>query len=75
MKKSIFKRVLCFIMSLAMVITMSSFQEMGQVIAKAADVTYKLYFELPEGTACTDWCVNAWTDVAVTGDSENAFRP
>lgn len=47
--------------------------------AKAAD-SVKLYFELPEGTSVTDWCVNVWapaeSSVLVTeGDSENAFRP
>ena len=75
MKKSIFKRVLCFMLSLVMVLTMSSIQNVGQVIAKAEEVTYKLYFQLPDGTKCTDWCVNAWDNVTVTGDSEHVFRP
>lgn len=39
MKKSIFKRVLCFMLSLVMVLTMSSIQNVGQVIAKAEEVT------------------------------------
>ncbi len=41
---------------------------------KAKSIT--LYFELPESTSVTDWCVNVWgTSIAVTGDSGNAFRP
>ena len=75
MKKSIFKRVLSFVLVIAMVFSMSSFDKLGQIIVSASETTYKLYFELPEGTGVTDWCVNAWSDVTVNGDSEHSFRP
>ena len=75
MKKSIFKRILCFMLSLVMVLTMSSIQNVGQVIAKAAETTYTLYFQLPSGTTCADWCVNAWgNNVTVTG-SDTKISP
>lgn len=75
MKKGILKRVLSLVLAIAMVFTMSSVSQIGQVIAKADEVTYKLYFELPEGTTCADWCVNSWSGVTVSGNSEVTFRP
>ena len=75
MKKSVFKRVLSFVLVVAMVFTMTSLDEFGKIIANADTTTYKLYFELPEGTVATDWAVNAWSGVTVSGDSEHKFRP
>ena len=56
-----------------MVITM--FQLPGTAKVFAAENAVKLYFELPDGTQASDWCVNAWKNVTVTGDTDNAFRP
>ncbi|MCI7106661.1 MAG: alpha-amylase family glycosyl hydrolase [Agathobacter sp.] len=75
-REPIRKRLLSLLMAFAMVLTSLA---VTPVTAKAAD-SVKLYFELPEGTSVTDWCVNVWapaeSSVLVTeGDSENAFRP
>ena len=75
-QKHVGRRLLSLLMAFALVITSLA---VSPVTAKAAD-SVKLYFELPEGTSVTDWCVNVWapaeSSVLVTeGDSENAFRP
>ncbi|WP_242939821.1 alpha-amylase family glycosyl hydrolase [Roseburia sp. 499] len=67
-------RVLSFIMALAMIVTMAPTLPGGKMEAHAAG-SVKLYFELPENTSATDWAVNAWNDVTVSGDSAHAFRP
>ena len=73
----LFKRVLSFVLAFAMIVTMGSFSSLGSLVVQAAQTSYKLYFELPEGTEVTDWAVNAWEASALTveGDAENAFRP
>ena len=66
-------RFVSFLLAIAMVLTLLP---IGAVQAKAEDATVKLYFELPEGTTVTDWCVNAWSPAKVSkGDTEHAFRP
>lgn len=67
------KKLLSLFLAMAMVITM--FQLPGTATAYAAETAVKLYFELPEGTNASDWCVNAWSSVTVTGDAANKFRP
>ena len=62
-------------LAFAMVLTMGAFSQLGGIVAKADESTFKLYFQLPEGTNATDWGVNAWTSVTVTGNSEAAFHP
>lgn len=69
------KRLLSLFLALAMVVTMFQMQGMEQVFA-AENESVKLYFELPEGTSATDWCVNVWSTATVTeGDTANRFRP
>ncbi len=69
------KRLLSLFLALAMVVTMFQMQGMEQVFA-AENESVKLYFELPEGTSATDWCVNVWSNATVTeGDTANRFRP
>lgn len=66
-------RFVSFLLAIAMVLTLLP---IGAVQAKAEEATVKLYFELPEGTTVTDWCVNAWSPAKVSkGDTEHAFRP
>ena len=68
------KRLLSLFLALAMVITM--FQLPGTAKVFAAENAVKLYFELPDGTQASDWCVNVWSEATVTeGDRDNAFRP
>ena len=75
-RNTIVKRVLSFVLAFAMVLTMGAFSQLGGIVAKAEDGTFKLYFELPEGTSAENWAVNAWgTDLTVTGNSDAAFRP
>lgn len=69
------KRVFSFLLAFAMVVTMGAFSQLGGIVSVKADTGVKLYFELPAGTSATDWVVNAWTDVTVEGDTDNAFRP
>lgn len=69
------KRLLSLFLALIMVVTMFQVQGMEQVFA-AENESVKLYFELPEGTSATDWCVNVWSNATVTeGDTANRFRP
>lgn len=69
------KRLLSLFLALVMVVTMFQMQGMEQVFA-AENEGVKLYFELPEGTSATDWCVNVWSNATVTeGDTANRFRP
>lgn len=69
------KRLLSLFLALIMVVTMFQMQGMEQVFA-AENESVKLYFELPEGTSATDWCVNVWSNATVTeGDTANRFRP
>lgn len=69
------KRLLSLFLALVMVVTMFQMQGMEQVLA-AENESVKLYFELPEGTSATDWCVNVWSTATVTeGDTANRFRP
>lgn len=69
------KRLLSLFLALIMVVTMFQMQGMEQVFA-AENESVKLYFELPEGTSTTDWCVNVWSNATVTeGDTANRFRP
>lgn len=69
------KRLLSLFLALIMVVTMFQMQGMEQVFA-AENESVKLYFELPEGTSATDWCVNVWNNATVTeGDTANRFRP
>lgn len=66
-------RFVSFLLAIAMVLTLLP---IGAVQAKAEEATVKLYFELPQGTKVTDWCVNAWSPAKVSkGDTEHAFRP
>lgn len=66
-------RFVSFLLAIAMVLTLLP---IGAVQAKAEEATVKLYFELPQGTTVTDWCVNAWSPAKVSkGDTEHAFRP
>lgn len=66
-------RFVSFLLAIAMVLTLLP---IGAVQAKAEEAAVKLYFELPEGTTVTDWCVNAWSPAKVSkGDTEHAFRP
>lgn len=68
------KKLLSLFLAMAMVITM--FQLPGTATAYAAETAVKLYFELPDGTDASDWCVNVWSNATVTeGDTDNAFRP
>lgn len=68
------KKLLSLFLAMAMVITM--FQLPGTATAYAAETAVKLYFELPDGTDASDWCVNVWSNATVTeGDTGNAFRP
>lgn len=48
--KSIVKRALSFMLAFAMVLTMGAFSQLGGIVAKADESTFKLYFQLPEGT-------------------------
>lgn len=69
------KRLLSLFLALIMVVTMFQMQGMEQVFAAETE-SVKLYFELPEGTSATDWCVNVWSNASVTeGDMTNRFRP
>lgn len=71
-REPIRKRLLSLLMAFAMVLTSLA---VTPVPAKA-DTSVKLYFELPEGTTVTDWCVNIWGGATVEqGDTVNAFRP
>ena len=66
-------RFVSFLLAIAMVLTLLP---IGAVQAKAEEATVKLYFELPNGTTVTDWCVHVWNDAKVSnGDTEHAFRP
>lgn len=68
------RKLLSLFLAMAMVITM--FQLPGTATAYAAENAVKLYFELPDGTDASDWCVNVWSNATVTeGDTDNAFRP
>lgn len=68
------RKLLSLFLAMAMVITM--FQLPGTATAYAAENAVKLYFELPDGTQASDWCVNVWSNATVTdGDTDNAFRP
>lgn len=68
------KKLLSLFLAMAMVITM--FQLPGTATAYAAGTAVKLYFELPDGTDASDWCVNVWSKATVTeGDTDHAFRP
>mgnify|MGYP002671811120 CR=1 FL=1 len=71
------KRLLSLFLALAMVVTMFQMQGMEQVFAaESENEGVKLYFELPEGTSATDWCVNVWSKAKVTeGDTEHSFKP
>lgn len=72
-QKHVGRRLLSLLMAFALVITSLA---VSPVTAKAEDASVKLYFELPEGTSATDWCVNVWSVATVTeGDTTNAFRP
>ncbi len=69
------KRLLSLFLALVMVVTMFQMQGIEQVFA-ADNESVKLYFELPEGTSVTDWCVNVWSNAKVTeGDTDHRFRP
>lgn len=66
-------RFVSFLLAIAMVLTLLP---IGAVQAKAEEATVKLYFELPNGTTVTDWCVHVWNEAKVSnGDTEHAFRP
>lgn len=68
------KKLLSLFLAMAMVITM--FQLPGTATAYAAETAVKLYFELPDGTDASDWCVHVWSNATVIeGDTDNAFRP
>lgn len=66
-------RFVSFLLAIAMVLTLLP---IGAVQAKAEEAAVKLYFELPDKTTVTDWCVNAWgNSVTISGDEEHKFRP
>lgn len=68
-RKPIGKRLLSLFLAFAMVLTMV--QLPGAEKVQAAEVSVKLYFELPEETNAGDWAVNAWgTNVNVSGGSD-----
>lgn len=66
------KRLLSMFMVLVMVLTTLCLPNPEE--AYAAD-SVKLYFELPNGASATDWAVNAWSNVTVSGDAGSAFTP
>ena len=75
--KKIFTKVMSVVLTMVMILTMIPSMAMT---AKATETDppsgVKVYFKIPDGTAATDWGVNAWgTGVTVEGDSENAFKP
>lgn len=74
-RKTVGKRMLGFLLALAMLVTMVQLPGAQRVSAAELD-SVRLYFELPDGTAATDWCVNVWSNATVTeADRENSFRP
>lgn len=66
-------RFVSFLLAIAMVLTLLP---IGAVQAKAEEATVKLYFELPNGTTVTDWCVHVWNDAKVTeGNFDQTIAP
>ena len=72
-RETIGRRLLSMFLALALLVTMV--QLPGAEWVHAAENTVTLYFELPDGTNASDWCVNAWSSVTVTGDATHKFRP
>lgn len=74
-RETIGRRLLSMFLALALLVTMIQLPGAERVYAAENTNTVKLYFELPDGTNASDWCVNAWSSVTVTGDADNKFRP
>ena len=76
-RQTVVKKALSFLLVFVMAVTLLPVAglDSGTARAYAAENGVELYFKLPENTAVTDWCVNAWKDVSVTGDNEHRFRP
>lgn len=72
--KKLIKRVACFVLSLAMVFTMSSTSAWADTNENGSATTCRLYIELPEGTQASQWAANVWGGASVIG-SGIYFRP
>lgn len=72
-------RILSFVLTLAMAVTLLPAGLITARTARAEESTVKLYFKLPEGTSANDWGINAWAQdgktISVSASGEKDIRP